>query len=242
MIKHKNILDNAKFFEKPNINTEFVQSKPYLLQKELKDKNGNLLNPKLFMFVDDSLMVKILPRMPQLLAASIDSLFQVMGSDMPHIRRSNLNMDKYYEVQCSYIQVQLGVVINTRRMIVHMTSEKTKKIINELKSWHGARRSFVLREAGTLLGQLNNAAEVCPWARLLFANIRHSLIKSLRKKRASVYKNKKNSEFIQDSDSQNTDDFSLLRKQFALSKIAKAIWNSLVKYFITKPLRAELRL
>ena len=92
---------------------------------------------------------------------------------MPHIRRSNLSMDKYYEVKCSYIQVQLGYIINTRKITVGMRSEKTKKLINKLKSWHSARRSFVLREAGTLLGQLNNAAEVCPWACLLFANIQH---------------------------------------------------------------------
>ena len=73
VLKHKNILDNVKFSEKPNINTEFVQSKPCLLRKELRDKSGNLSNPKLFMFRDDSLMVKILPRIPQLLAASIES-------------------------------------------------------------------------------------------------------------------------------------------------------------------------
>ena len=40
----------------------------------------------------------------------------------------------------------------------------------------------------------------------------------------------------------NHDTISILRKKFALSKIAKAIWNSTAKYFISKILRAELDL
>ena len=240
--KHKEILNYVKFSEKPSSTTTFVQAKPCKLRQALRDKCGNLLNPKMFMFVDDSLMVEIFSRILRLLAASIESLFQIMGEDMPSIRRSNLSMDKYYDIICSYLQIQLGVLINTRTMTVCMTPEKQKNLINELRSWHSARKSFVIREAGTLLGQLNNAAEICPWARLLFANIRHSLIVALRKNRASVYNNKKFSEFIADSESQNSDEFSLLRKKFALSKIAKAIWNSSAKCFITKPLRAELKL
>ena len=86
--------------------------------------------------------------MPQLLAASIESLFQVMGPDRPDIRRSNLSMDKYYDVICSHVQVQLGVVINTRTMTVYMTEEKKTRLLQELKSWHSARKSFIIREAG----------------------------------------------------------------------------------------------
>ena len=240
--KHKNILKNVRFSNPPTSGTKFVQAKPCQLRQGLRDRNGKLLNPKMFMFVDDSLLVEIFSRMWKLLAASIESLFQVMGEDMPDIRRSNLSMDKYYEIICSYVQVQLGVLINTRKMTVSMTPEKKNNLIKELKAWHSARRSFVIREAGTLLGQLNNAAEVCPWARLLFANIRNSLIISLRKNRTRVYNNKKFADFIKDSESQNLDDFSILRKKFALSKIAKAIWNSSAKCFITKTLRAELKL
>ena len=240
--KYDNILKNVKFSEKPPPGTEFVLAKPCKLRTGVKDKNGNLKNPKLYMFVDDSLMVEIMSRIMQLLAASIESLFNIMGEDMPDIRRSNLSMDKYYDIICSYVQIQLCVLINTRTMTVSMTPEKSKKLICELRSWHIARKSFMIREAGSLLGQLNNAAEVCPWARLLFTSIRHSLIISLRKNRSSVYANKKFSAFINDSEITDTDDFSLLRKKFAMSKIAKAIWSSTVKCFITKSLRAELKL
>ena len=194
------------------------------------------------MFVDDSLMCEIHARILQLLAASIESLFQIMGEDIPELRRSNLSMEKYYKIICSYIQVQLGVVVNTRTMTVSMTEEKKANLIRELDAWHSSRKSFFIREAGTLLGQLNNAAEVSYWARLLFANIRNSIIVSLRKNRTAVYKNKRFSEYIKDSQNTDDNDISILRKEFALSKIAKEIWNSKIRCFITKSLRQELQL
>ena len=47
-----------------------------------------------------------------------------MGKDLPELRRSNLSMEKYYKIICSYIQVQLGVVVNTRAITVSMTEQK----------------------------------------------------------------------------------------------------------------------
>ena len=38
------------------------------------------------------------------------------------------------------------------------------------------------------------------------------------------------------------DSIAILKRKFALSKLAKAIWNSNTKCFITKSLRAELNL
>ena len=240
--KHNTILENVRFCDPPSRDTRFVQSKPCNIRKGCHDENGNLKNPTLFMFVDDSLMCETRTRIMPLLAASIESLFQVMGEDDPEIRRSNLSMEKYYQMECSYTQVQLGIVVDTRKMTVRMTPEKKANLIQVLKAWHTARKCFTIREAGTLLGQLNNAAEVSPWARLLFANIRNSIIVSLRKNRLAVYQNKRFSHFICDSNNTNTDEHSILRKKFALSKIAKEIWNSKIKCSITKSLRAELKL
>ena len=240
--KYDEILKNVKFCEKPTKNTTFVQAKPCKLRKGVKNEQGQLRNPPLFMFVDDSLMCEIHSRILHLLAASIESLFQIMGEDIPELRRSNLSMEKYYKIICSYIQVQLGVVVNTRTMTVSMTNEKTKNLINELEAWHSARKSFVIREAGTLLGQLNNAAEVSYWARFLFSNIRNSIIVSLRKNRTAVHNNKRFSEYIKDSQNSDQDDVCILRKKFALSKIAKEIWNSKIRCFISKSLRQELQL
>ena len=60
--KHKIILENVKFCDKPTTCTKFVQPKSCLLQNGVGNKKEYLKNPKLFMFVDNSLMVEILLR------------------------------------------------------------------------------------------------------------------------------------------------------------------------------------
>ena len=68
------------------------------------------------------------------------------------------------------------------------------------------------------------------------------MIVILRKNRSAAYGNKKFVDIIKDSNSTDTDDISLLRKKFAASKLAKAIWNCNIRCFISKSLRSELKL
>ena len=173
---------------------------------------------------------------------SAESLFQTMGFDLPHLRRSNLSMDKYYQIVCSYIQTQLGLEINTRTMSVSLPTDKRDNLLNLLRHWHTQRKSFVIKEASSLLGKLNYAAEVAPWARFLFCAIRNSLLHLMRKNRQIVMNRSSFKELIIDASTTSQDNISLLRQKFALSRIAKAIWNSNKKCFINKSLREELNL
>ena len=47
-------------------------------------------------------------------------------------------------------------------------------------------------------------------------------------------------QIIADAHNPDDDNISILRRKFALSKLAKAIWNSTAKCFITETLCAEL--
>ena len=133
------------------------------------------------MFVDDNLMADTRPRMKKCMATSLEALFRTMGFDKPEIRRSNVSIDKYLLLIISHIQTQLGLEVNTRDMTVGLPVEKKINLIQILKHWHMHRKSFVIKEASSLLGKLNYAAEVAPWARLLFAAIRSSLLNCMRK-------------------------------------------------------------
>ena len=104
------------------------------------------------------------------------------------------------------------------------------------------KKSFVIKEASSLLGKLNYAAEVAPWARFLYIAIRGSLLNLMRKNRKVVMNRARFKQFIIDAGSHEDDNISLLKKKFALSKLAKAIWNSKEKCFINKSLREELHL
>ena len=48
--------------------------------------------------------------------------------------------------------------------------------------------------------------------------------------------------YLQDTKSQSNDAVSLLKKNFALSKVATAIWNVPAKCFISNELQVELKL
>ena len=176
------------------------------------------------------------------MAASIEALFMVLGPDMPTIRRSNLSMDKFYQATCSYEKTQLGVLIITRIMRVSLPPEKFQELSEILAHWHSFRKTFVIKEAATMLGRLDNAAGVCDWARFLFLSTRQALLLALRKCKDEVYNNKSFATYIKDAHNHSDDEFGLLRKKFALSKIAKGIWNSKCKCFITKDLKQELML
>ena len=70
--------------------------------------------------------------MLQAMTANIGALFLVTGPDKPKIRRSNLSMDKFYQATCAPVKEQLGIIIDTNKMIVRMTSQKITALKTEL--------------------------------------------------------------------------------------------------------------
>ena len=64
----------------------------------------------------------------------------------------------------------------------------------------------------------------------------------MRKNKQVIHKKKPFKHYIQDAKSQSNDAVSLLKTKFALSKVAKAIWNDPSKCFISNELRVELKL
>ena len=127
-------------------------------------------------------------------------------------------------------------------MTVALPFEKKDNLIKILKHWHIHRNRFVIKEASSLLGKLNYAAKLAPWTRLLFVAIRSSLLNCMRKNKKIVMTRARFKQYIADANDPNDDFISLLRRKFALNKLAKPIWNSNAKCFITKTLRAELNL
>ena len=97
-------------------------------------------------------------------------------------------------------------------MIVSLPTEKFNKITELLKNWHSHRKTFIIKEADTLLGKLVNTATVCTWARFLFLSLRHAILLALRASRKRVHNCKKFRHFIADADALPTDDFGLLRQ------------------------------
>ena len=64
---------------------------------------------------------------------SLEALFRTMGHDKPEVRRSNVSIEKYFNLTVSHTQTQRGLRVNTRDMIVSLPSPKQQDLVSILK-------------------------------------------------------------------------------------------------------------
>ena len=168
-------------------------------------------------------------------------IFQAMTASIEALlRRVPLSMDKYYHATCSTRKEQLGLVVDTHEIIVELPDNNRKKIDTMLSHWYAGRKSFTVLQAAQLLGTLEHAATVAPWLRYQYDSLRHSLLAALRVNEDNVYKNITLEEFLNDMTYKGSSHEGLLKKNFASSFIAKTIWHSRKRHFVTKALSKEL--
>ena len=175
------------------------------------------------------------------MAASIESLFIILGNLTEEERRSPLSMDKFAALLCSWRKQQLGLILDTRKMIVVLPKEKFERMLKTLTStWHQARKSFTLLEGVTLLGHLEHACTVCPWGRHLFCAIRSAVNHCIRTNMRHIKKMSQLSTMSSTIRDAKTDDEKILFDNFVQKKVCKSLYASKEPCFISKELRDEL--
>ena len=218
--KHKNIIQKVTF-DNTKKNTTLEKAVADKLNPGVFKDDGSPVNTPHFTFVDDNHMVDVHDRIKQAMAASIEAIFLVFGEDAPNsTRRSALSLEKYFKAICSWKKIQLGNLVDTRRMVVSHPDEKIEKIKLQLQHWHKHRRSFTLKQGAQLLGNLEHLASWCPWLRFTAFSLRDSLLTALRANRQIVFENEKVTIFISDSKYPGHNWQRLLKKNFATSKLA----------------------
>lgn len=88
------------------------------------------------MFVDNSLFVQVASNVEHAMAASIETLYIVLGYPNFKNRQSPLCLDKHFESICSYMRIQLGIQFNTVSMSISLTDDKRLVMVAELSHWH----------------------------------------------------------------------------------------------------------
>ena len=81
------------------------------------------------MFVDDSFFVNTKCIIKHAMAASVEALYIVLGFSDETIRQNLLSPDKYFQSIYSYGHVQLGKLINARKMPVYIIEKKRLDMI-----------------------------------------------------------------------------------------------------------------
>jgi len=184
--KHKKILSLIQYSKHSHPKTKFVKARSDTIHKGVLDQQGIPRNTPHNTFVDDNTIAEIRSRMPQAMAASVESLFLLLGYPDPTKRRSPLSMDKYYQAQCSFSKKQLGYLINTRDMMVTFPPDKLLKMTNILHKWHSKRKSYTIKQAAELAGNLEFFASTAIWLRFLTYSIKNSILLALRANNVEV--------------------------------------------------------
>ena len=148
--KYKHIIDKVEFSTRPSYDTTFVKAVPDTLNPGVLD----FLKATYSMFVDDSIFANTESVIKHAMVASIEALYIVLGFTDETIRQKPLNLDKYFQSICSYERVQLGNLVNTKKMSVIITEKKRLDMITEFSNWHTKWKSFTLLQGVTLCGNL----------------------------------------------------------------------------------------
>eukprot|EP00978_Attheya_sp_CCMP212_P037556 scaffold178364_cov47-Attheya_sp.AAC.1 len=175
------------------------------------------------------------------MAASIESLLIILGfSSETDKRRFALSLDKYFKTMCSFEREQLGLLVNTRDMIVSLPQSKIEKLITILSNWHSGRKSYTLREIAKLTGGLLHAAQIVPWAKYLFIAIQDSVRASLRMNTKLQNANKKIVKYKKIIADEHLGPAFKTRADFYRGKLAQELWNNKNRTFINRTMKAEL--
>ena len=85
-------------------------------------------------------------------------------------------MNKWEKLHVAPIQIMLGLVINTNRMIVSVPEDYIQGVCLLINStWHTHRQQFTVKEAQELTGKLGHLAEVANWSSIYSPTYMHPL-------------------------------------------------------------------
>ena len=234
--KHEELVETVKYSDPPSPDTQFIQAIQDSINKGVLDSKGQPVPTESHTHVDDSMMADIRERVPRALKASIESLYLVLGEPNTKIRRDEISREKYEELVVHYKRTQCGRTIDTRKMVVTLPDTKRTKIIKQLRPYHPGRKSGTVLEQARLLGILNDAAIICPWAKFLYQSLYDQLKKSLahngkRLKRKILHKH---FEYLINHEDTTWINHKLQKYHFLTGSdptTAKLLWQSKTAYY-----------
>ena len=118
--------------------------------------------------------------MPKAIHASLQASYMIFGY-LSAERPAALNIEKFQAVQCSEIQTQLGIEIDSRKLEITLPNQKLKRIHKLLSgTWHTSRCQFRPLKAAQLLGLLRHAVAVSWWGKYTFMALQAALGMAIR--------------------------------------------------------------
>ena len=105
-------------------------------------------------YVDDTLIADLEPRLDQAIVGSIEACFIIFGPRCDDIRPCPISLKKFVQTAIATSRVQLGLLVDTHSLTIGLPQEKLAKLQNMVKGLHDHRAQILIREGAEFLGLL----------------------------------------------------------------------------------------
>ena len=158
--KHKHLLDMITWEKALQPIPQLVRATACSKNKGIINEDGTRQPTPHEIYVDDDLIADLLEGMPYALASAAEAIFTVMGVPAEHLRQCAVALDKWTQLVVAPRNILLGLVFDTRKMIVGITKEYRKEVLKLLtNNWHAGRQSFTVKKMEELVGKLGRIGQ-----------------------------------------------------------------------------------
>ena len=181
VVKHDRYLSDLNWGKHLGKASYFTPATSCARHQGVLDEAGSPAPTPHGLFVDDDLIAEVYDRdrIRRAIAAGIEAIFIILGESDLKRRQDPISWDKLYEMLINYVNVALGLRVNTRTMLVSPTQDFMDQLHQQLAHWHSSRRSFQIPEMESLIGKLSHVAKTSRWLNHLLGHLFTSLSASL---------------------------------------------------------------
>lgn len=239
--KHRDKLDQLVWSKQLGKSKTFVNAHPSATHKGVLDAEGKPVNTPHSMFVDDDLYADVfdVDRMERAIAAGVESIYILLGVSNLVVRQDPISWDKFLDMIIHYRTKILGLTIDTRLMTVGISPDYLEKVNKLLNTTWKNRKSFKVKEAEMLVGQLVHISGLALWLKHIMGHLITSLAAAIgSNKHTLVSTCKKFRDLMKVSQEEENES----KRTFAQSMTAKKVHNFHKLHFILPTMHEEMNI
>jgi len=222
----------------PEERAGFAKATACNLQRGVLNADGTRKPPPFPHHVDDNLWADIKEHLPRTLAATIWSLYIVLG--FPDILQQDPLSWEKLRMLLSWLRDPVGRHVDSRRMTVGLTTAKRDILVGELRTFLKLK-SFTIQEAAHIYGLLSDAAMVCRWAWPRFFGLRNAINDAITSQHQAISRHGRRKGFYQHHAATMPKALQYRIQGLVARDIAALVWRSKRQITMSKLVRDELK-
>jgi hypothetical protein len=218
---------------------EFVRANPDSHNQGVFDMNGQRIPPTYDHHVDDLMSAEVAELLPRTIAASIISLYEVLGYPNKYTP-DPLSWDKF-DAMHTWQRKCVGWITDTRQLTVELPEYKRERIVELLSAWL-IRRKYTLKEAAELHGTLQDISFAHRWGKVMFVILQQTLRAALKARYWQVFAYHKRSKTKPRIAKTLPSELQYRVNALVAQEQSRILWNPKHKVTVSDPLRAEIKI